>query len=429
MHKMLETLYRRRRFGVKLGLEMENAVLAALGNPHRSLAAIHVAGTNGKGSVCAFLESALLACGYRTGLYTSPHLVRFNDRFRINGVPIDDDALYESLLTVEHAATEAAKTEGQEPTFFECATAIAFHRFRSAPVQIAIMETGMGGRLDATNVVDPLVSIITRVDLDHTAYLGDTLEKIAVEKAGIIKPGRPVVCGAMPEEARGVVRRAARERGCLFADAQECANVTVVGEGFSGQKLRVETTDTAYGTVRIPLLGRHQVENLATAVTAIDVLRSTAQLPFDESAVATGLSRVNWPGRCEVIKQTPPVILDGAHNPGGAAVFADTLSRMLGDKPVALVVGMCGDKDLAGILHPFRSIAKSIWAVRINNERAVSPERILREAGTMGWEQHEAALPEALREAEVWAEANNGVVCAAGSLFLVGEIRELLGTE
>jgi dihydrofolate synthase / folylpolyglutamate synthase len=429
MHKMLDTLYRRRRFGVKLGLEMENAVLAALGNPQKLLAVIHVAGTNGKGSVCAFIEAALLACGYRTGLYTSPHLVRFNDRFRINGVPIDDDDLYESLLTVEHAAIEAQKAEGQEPTFFECATAIAFHRFRSAPVQIAIMETGMGGRLDATNVVDPLVSIITRVDFDHTAYLGDTLEKIAVEKAGIIKPGRPVVCGAMPEEARGVVRRTARERGCLFADVQECANVTLAGEGFSGQKLRVETTDRAYGTVRIPLLGRHQVENLATAVTAIDVLRSSAQLPFDEAAVSAGFSRVNWPGRCEVVKQAPPVILDGAHNPGGAVVFAETLARMLDGKPVALVVGMCGDKDVAGILHPFRSIAKSVWAVRISNERAVAPERILQEARSMGWELHEAALPDAMREAETWAVANNGAVCAAGSLFLVGEVRELLKVE
>jgi len=429
MEDMLQTLYRRRRFGVKLGLEMESAMLAALGNPHRSLAVIHVAGTNGKGSVCAFLEAALLACGYRTGLYTSPHLVRFNGRFRVNGVPIDDDALYESLLTVEHAAVEAREAEGQDPTFFECATAIAFHRFRAAPVQIAIMETGMGGRLDATNVVDPLVSVITRVDFDHTEYLGDTLEKIAAEKAGIIKPGRPVVCGAMPEEARSVVHRTARARGCLVADAQECANVTVVDQDLSGQKLRVETTDTAYGTLRIPLLGRHQVENVATAVTAIDVLRSSAQLPFDESSVAQGLSRVNWPGRCEVVKRSPPLILDGAHNPGCAAALADTLSRVLGGKPVALVVGMCGDKDLAGILRPFRGIAKSIWAVRISNERGVEPDRILSEAGSMGWETHQADLPDALRQAEAWAVANNGAVCAAGSLFLVGEIRELLGAE
>ena len=429
MDKMLQTLYRRRRFGVKLGLEMEGTVLEALGNPHKSLACIHVAGTNGKGSVCALLEAALLACGYRTGLYTSPHLVRFNERFRINGVPIDDDQLYESLLTVEHAAIEARKAEGQETTFFECATAIAFHRFRAAPVQIAIMETGMGGRLDATNVVDPLISVITRVDFDHTLYLGDTLEKIAAEKAGIIKPGRPVVCGAMPEEARRVVHRVAREKGCLVADAQEFANVTVTGEGLSGQKLCVETTDQAYGTLRVPLLGRHQVENVATAVTAIDVLRSTARIPFEASAVAEGFSRVNWPGRCEVVKRDPPVILDGAHNPGGAAAFADTLSRVLDGKPVALIIGMCGDKDLAGILRPFRGIAKSIWAVRISNERGVGPEQILRQAGNLGWELHEAALPEALREAEAWAVANDGAVCAAGSLFLVGEIRELLGRE
>ena len=164
-------------------------------------------------------------------------------------------------------------------------------------------------------------------------------------------------------------------------------------------------------------------------MTAIDVLRSSAQLPFDESSVAQGLSRVNWPGRCEVVKRSPPLILDGAHNPGCAAALADTLSRVLGGKPVALVVGMCGDKDLAGILRPFRGIAKSIWAVRISNERGVEPDRILSEAGSMGWETHQADLPDALRQAEAWAVANNGAVCAAGSLFLVGEIRELLGAE
>lgn len=422
MQNILDRLYQRRTFGIKLGLETEEALLSELGNPHHSFAAIHVAGTNGKGSVCALLASILEVAGIHVGLYTSPHLVSFNERFRIDGEDVGDDDLMESVVRVDAAADTVHRVTGNEPTFFECSTAIAFDLFARRGVQIAVVETGLGGRLDATNVVLPLMSIITRIGLEHTAYLGETIRDIASEKAGIIKRDRPVVCGAMDEVAVSTVRTIARERGCRVSFVPECVSVRRTRLGIDGQTVVAETPEIGYGTLTMPLLGDHQIENLATALAAVDALDGTAGIRISAADVKTGVSRVRWSGRCQLIGRTPPMVLDGAHNPQAAEALADTLRSVFRHQPCGLVLGMCGDKDLPRFLTPFRGLIRRCWAVPLTNERGVDPEEIVRAAAHEGWSVAACTLTDALTEASAWASDEDGVVCVAGSLFLVGDV-------
>ncbi len=420
-NETLERLYGRRAFGVKLGLETEEALLAELGDPHLGFAAVHVAGTNGKGSVCALLASVLHAAGVPAGLFTSPHLVRFNERFRIDGVDVGDEELMAGVARVERAADKVLRDTGREATFFECATAIAFDLFARSGVRIAVIETGLGGRLDATNVVLPLMSVITRIGLEHTSCLGETLEEIAGEKAGIIKPGRPVVCGAMDDRALGAIRNIARERGCRVASVPECVGVRRTGSGIDAQRVVAESSEVSYGTLNLPLLGDHQVENLATALAAIDMLDEAAGIRLSVEDVRKGVAEVCWSGRCQVIGRDPLVLLDGAHNPQAAAVLAAALKSASGGKPCALVLGMCGDKDLPGYLRPFRHLVKRCWAVPIDNERSADPKEIALAAAREGWDAKVSSLSEALAESTAWAGSEDGVVCVTGSLYLVGE--------
>ena len=255
LEKSLERLYALRTFG-KPGLEVTVDLLNRLGNPHHAFVTIHVAGTNGKGSVCVMLESVLRQAGLRAGLYTSPHLMRFNERIRVNGEEICDPELASLFETMEaHAA--AVSTPGREVTFFEFTTALAFEHFKRTSVQVAVVETGMGGRLDSTNVVMPLVSVITRIGLDHTDYLGTTLAAIAGEKAGIIKPGRPVICGATPDEAKAVIHATAVAKQSPFIDVTESVSVRRVAQTLSGQKVSITSGDVDYGTVSVKFLGKH----------------------------------------------------------------------------------------------------------------------------------------------------------------------------
>jgi len=421
----LERLYRRRRFGVKLGLEVEEALLRRLGDPHRTFLAVHVAGTNGKGSVCAMLDAVLRAAGYPAGRYTSPHLVRFHERFRAGGDCIGDDELLKLVRAVEAAAGAAERETGQSPTFFECSTAIAFEFFRRRGVKIAVVEVGLGGRLDATNVVTPLLSVITRVGLDHTAYLGTDLASIAGEKAGIVKAGRPVVTGVQAPEAADVIRRICRERGAPLLEAASHASLHRRAADLDGQKVSVETAEEPYGTLHLPLLGEHQVENLATAVTALDALRTALGTPIDAAAVKAGLGGVQWAGRCSVLKREPPVVLDGAHNEDAARALAATLADVLPGKPVGLVLGMCGDKDVARFLARFRGAARRLWVVPIDSERCMDPAVILSAAEAAGIAAGAGPLTDALTAAERWARDEGGVVCVTGSLYLVGKVLAL----
>jgi len=423
--KALERLYRRQTFGIKPGMEVIEALLGKLGNPERSFGCIHVAGTNGKGSVCAMLDSVLSAAGVSAGLYTSPHLVSFNERICVGGRMIGDNDLARLIERVEQAAGEVTAEFKRDPTFFECATAMAFDYFREKGVKLAVVEVGMGGRLDATNVVMPLVSVITRVSLEHMMYLGKDIEGIAREKGGIIKAGRPVVCGATEVNALPEFRRLAKERGAPLHDAAAHAAARLVSAGLTGQKVNVETANASYGVISMSLTGPHQVENLVTAITALEVLGDVVGMDFDAACVKKGIASARWNGRFQVLKKDPPFILDGAHNPGAAKMLAETLDLILKGKPLALVTGMCGDKDVHGFFKPFGSRVRKLWVVPLKSERNMKPGQAASAGRTMGWTVSESTLDVAMAEAENWARENNGAVCIAGSLFLAGEVLEM----
>jgi dihydrofolate synthase/folylpolyglutamate synthase len=424
LNASLEKLYALRTFGIKPGLDPIRGLLTGLGEPHLGFAAVHIAGTNGKGSVAAMLDSVLRAAGFRVGLYTSPHLVRFNERIRVGGEAVSDDVLADLFDRVAPVAADLAR-RGVQPTFFEYTTAMAFEHFRRERVQIAVVETGLGGRLDATNVVLPLISVITRVGLDHMVYLGDTVEAIAGEKAGIIKEGRPVVCGAMPEAAREVVRSTALDRHAPFVDAAEAVAVRRVSQSLAGQKVHIGTENADYGTVLLRLLGRHQLENVATVMAVVEALAGAGGLAVAPAAVKAGLAAARWPGRLDVLSEAPPVILDGAHNPDAARVLAASLKELFRHRPVALVWGMCSDKDALGFSAELGAVVRVCWPVALATERTRTQAELANIARSRGWEVRPADLAGALAAAERWAQEQDGVVCIAGSLYLAGEVLAL----
>lgn len=419
-------LYRLHTMGAKLGLERTRALLARMGNPERELAVIHVAGTNGKGSVCALIDSILRAAGYKTGIYTSPHLMRLNERIRVNGRCIPDAELMALIEEVERHSQHVQAEHG-EVTFFEFTTALAFEHFRRCGASLVVAEVGMGGRLDSTNVVTPLISVITSISVEHAMYLGPDVPSIAREKAGIIKKGRPVVCGDLPEDALAVIRMIASENDARIVMAKDVVSVRLVSQSSAGQKISVTGANEDYSTVVMPLLGRHQMENCAIAVAAVEELGVTAQLPVGVEAVREGIRTVEWPGRLQVLSNDPLVVLDGGHNPGAAEKLGRTMKELAKKKPVGLVFGMCDDKDVDGFLRPFADTVKACWTVTIRTDRAIPRSRLAAAAGRLGWQVLDDDLPAAIAAAKQWALENKGVVCIAGSLYLVGEVLELYG--
>ncbi len=413
---------RRGAFGIKFGLDVTEALLDELKHPERSFLSIHVAGTNGKGSVCAMLESVLRHAGLATGLYTSPHLMRFNERIVVNGRPITDTELEPLCQRMEAVSDTVERRLGRQPTFFECGTAMSFEHFRSRGVRVAVIETGMGGRLDATNVILPVVSVITRISLEHTQYLGKDVASIAGEKAGIVKLGRPVVVQAGSDEALGVIRRVAVERQAMLVDAAQEVSVRRVSETWDGQKVSVESQGGFAGTLMLPLLGDHQLENLATVVAVVETLRA-AGLPIPDEAVRGGVAAARWPGRLHVLEREPLMILDGAHNPGGAAVLAAFLKRRLKRAPLGLITGMCSDKDVRETLRSFSGLVRRGWAVPLANERGMPAGELAALARTvLGVAVDEADVRGSVASAREWARECGGAVCIAGSLFLAGEV-------
>lgn len=425
----LERLYRRQTFGIKLGLDAVRRLCELTGNPQNHFAIVHIAGTNGKGSVCAMIEAVLRASGLRTGLYTSPHMMRFNERIRLNGRDISDAELAATLETCEEAADQVGREQGHEVTFFEITTVLALMCFQRAGVQVAVIETGLGGRLDATNVVQPLISVITRIAMDHEAYLGNTIEAVAGEKAGIIKTGRPVVAGPQDPPVEAVLRKAATTCAAPYIAAAEAATGRRVAGDLTGQKVQIETAGGWSGTLWLPLTGVHQLENLGISLTALEQVFTLlgAEIPFQ--VVRDGLATVCWRGRFEQLRANPPVIADAAHNPSGAETLLATLKAqglVRGAKRVALVTGMCGDKDTAGVARILAGAARRVWTVAISNPRSLPPAELAalyRQAGTEA--QAADSVVEALREAETWALAEGTAVVVAGSIFLLGDVLPL----
>jgi len=410
MSSPVEKLFQRTTQGIKPGLDIITGLLQALGNPHHKLAVVHVAGTNGKGSVCAMLESVLRASGFKTGLYTSPHLIDFSERFRINGVPIKGKKLEGYIQMLEETADRVAGETAQRPaTFFEISTAIAFQYFVDEAVDIAIVETGMGGRWDATNVVIPLLSIITHIDIDHTNYLGDSIEAIAAEKAGIIKPGRPVVSAPQSDAVLSELRKP----GVPIICSSEVVSV-VKTDG--PQKLKIETHSRNLPPINLPLLGDCQRENCAVAVAALEVLAD--MLGFDPE-FKNGLEAVEWGARFQILEVDPLVILDGAHNPSAARALVKTLRENYAGYRFGFILGFLDDKDTVEFLHEIKPLVSKAWAIPIDAPRGTTAEHSAAQARAAGFEVRVGEVSSVWSAAREWASVEpDRLVCITGSLYL-----------
>lgn len=397
----LDWLFARQRFGVQPGLARVRALLERLGNPHEAFEAVLVGGTNGKGSTSAVLAGVLAAGGARTGLFTSPHLSRFSERFRVNGEELPTPLVQEALARVRPFAEDVGAT------FFEVVTALGALVFAEAGVRAAVMEVGLGGRLDATNVLEPVLSVVTNVGLDHTEVLGHTLEAIAGEKAGILRPGRPAVTGAQGV-ALGVLDSVNADLWALGRDASYDAEFL----GWEGWRVRL---NGPLGTAefRTPLLGEHGARNAALAALAAQ------RLGVKNEALAKGAALARWPGRMERVPfGSREVLLDGAHNPDGAEALAAAL-RSLGVSRVPLVFGASGDKDVAGVARALEPIASEVILTRAAlSPRAADPAAL---AALWRVPTRLAASPR-----EALALLPPGLSVVAGSLYLVGEVRPLL---
>lgn len=427
MKPFLERLAARRKFGIRPTLDTMQALCEALGHPEQSFAVIHIAGTNGKGSVAALCEAALRIMGFPVARYTSPHLVHVNERFFVHGAPVSDAALDEALNRVEAVAAE----HHLEPTFFEVLTACAWLVFQSAGAKIVVCEVGMGGRWDATNVIEaPLLSIITHVALDHCAILGDTIEKVAYEKAGIIKPGRPVIMGAMDARAKAVIAQVAAEQRAPLYDASSEISVSVHRRTLQGQTLKCTSQQMDYPPALTRLSGTYQTENAATVLCALEHL-SECGIDVPAKAFVEAMRTVQWPGRCQLIANDPPTFLDGGHNPDALAALCASLKSMHVRRRVALVCGFCADKAVADAIKEILPLVSAVWTVPIANDRSLSPEELATLVRGLGQRSVVAmdSVEAGLDAATMWAQENQGTVVICGSLFLVGEVLLLRGED
>ncbi len=384
-----EFLFSLRRFGWRLGLETIQRLLNLLGNPQRSVPSAHIGGTNGKGSTAAMLAAILQTAGHRTGLYTSPHLLDFTERIRVNGRPIGEAEVTQLTarlkeLCAEHfvhypmstPVPQAASDRLPHPTFFELTTAMAFQFFRQEATEAAVVEVGLGGRFDATNVITPQVSVVTNVSLEHQEYLGRTLSEIGGEKAGIVKRDVPVVT-ATRGEGYEVIRQASVERRAPLIPIQEAYTWTIRESGLDGQTIDLAGPVRRYAGLRIPLAGRHQIENAVVAIAAAEVLE-TQGLRVGEAAIRYGLEQARWPGRLQIVSDRPRILLDGAHNPAGAqalAAFVAEHRAML--NRLILVFGVLRDKDWEAMLAPLGRLADQAILTHPPADRGADPHQLV----------------------------------------------------
>ncbi|MBF0448631.1 MAG: bifunctional folylpolyglutamate synthase/dihydrofolate synthase [Magnetococcales bacterium] len=414
--------------GIVLGLSRIEQLLAALGNPHSGLPVIHVAGTNGKGSVIAFLEEVLLGAGFRVGRYISPHLVDFNERIQIDQIPVTD----RQLIPILERVLGACRSEQIPATFFEITTVAAFCFFSEQRLdkpfekpQMVLLETGLGGRLDATNVVTPLLCLITAIGLDHGDYLGHTIAQVSHEKAGILKAGVQAVAAPNNRQAEEVIRQQARQRG---------VDLHLAGESFHFLPPESDNDPWLFidknGQLELPppaLLGNHQRENAALAVAALRLL-SRRSWPIGDIAIQSGIQKATWPGRLEWIHQiSPPILLDGAHNLLAATALALALANMTEEnRPRSLIFSALQDKDIPGIVAVLSPLIRQVWTVSVGEYRGVDAETL---AGY--WQAHQipttpcSSVNSALQQARNCPSSHQGIL-VTGSLYLVGAVRSLL---
>ena len=397
------------------GLERIRTLLHALGNPQKELKFVHVAGTNGKGSVCAYLASILRCAGYRVGLCTSPFLEDFRERIQVDGALIPPETLGE----LTELARPAAEAMPDHPTEFELITAVAMLYFQRCRCDIVVLEVGLGGALDASNVIDvPEAAVITAMGMDHAAILGPTLADIAAAKAGIIKPGGAVVSFGGCPEADGVIRARCREQGAELTEV-DFSRLRVLGTGLDGTDLEF----SPYGTLHVPLVGLYQAKNAAAAITVVEVLNQRGW-QISRQALEQGLSAVRWPGRLEVVRRADPVILrDGAHNAHGMAATVESLRALFPGQKLTILMGVMADKDVGDMLKLLTPIAGQVFTVRPDSPRAMPEEDLADLVRRWGVPAVPCAGVEAGLRAASAAAGPGGVVCVLGSLYLVGEVR------
>lgn len=397
------------------GLERIRTLLHALGDPQKELKFVHVAGTNGKGSVCAYLASVLRCAGYRVGLCTSPFLEDFRERIQVDGKLIPPEVLGE----LTELARPAAEAMEDHPTEFELITAVAMLYFRRCRCDIVVLEVGLGGALDASNVIDvPEAAVITAMGMDHAAILGPTLGDIAAAKAGIIKPGGAVVSFGGCPEADAVIRERCREQGAQLTEV-DFSRLRVVGTGLDGTDLEF----APYGALHVPLVGLYQAKNAAVAVTTVEVLEKRGW-EISRRALEQGLASVCWPGRLEVVRRAGPVILrDGAHNAHGMAATVESLRALFPGKKLTILMGVMADKDVEDMLKLLAPIAGQVFTVRPESPRAMPAEELAALVNRYGVPAVPCAGVAAGLQAAAEAAGADGAVCALGSLYLVGEVR------
>lgn len=450
-------LYSLQKYGIKFGLDNIDRLLSALGKPHKSFPSIHIAGTNGKGSTSAIIASILKSAGLKVGLFTSPHLVSFTERIRINGEEITEKEVIDLIDEVREIVIHSGDFS---PTFFEVVTAIALEYFKRKKIDVEVIEVGMGGRLDATNIIIPAVSVITNISYDHMKFLGNTLRDIATEKAGIIKDEVPVVISSQVHEVLEVIEAKAKEKN---------AEKYLYGRDFSSVLKKEDLTGIYFdylnkdslsiNDLHLPLIGKHQLQNVSVAIKTVELLSKKLTYLFSfpiSHFIRDGLLSVRWPGRLEIIKEDPPIVIDGAHNPAAAEALTDALKKnfLRKYKKVILVLGIMGDKNIEGIMKPLLPLASEIILTSPDYERAASPERLAGIAVSLGF--HDFRIASTVKDAIEMAindsyklkvssykleenensklktqnsKLNSSLIVITGSFYTIGEAKEVIGQK
>ncbi|MDR9459515.1 MAG: folylpolyglutamate synthase/dihydrofolate synthase family protein [Dehalococcoidia bacterium] len=409
-------LYRADNFDLRRVAEL----LDRLGNPHLTSPAIHVAGTKGKGSTAAMIASALSAAGYRTGLYTSPHLHTFRERITVDGEMITEEEFSALTEKLQPEIDEVNRRHDYgEITTFEILTALAFAFFMERRVDFQVLEVGLGGRLDATNVVMPRIAVITSISLDHAEVLGDSLAEIAGEKAGIIKPGALVISAPQSKEVEAVIEEVCRSKGVPLITVGRDVTWRKVKSDLSGQFFEVKGREGNHKLI-IPLLGEHQLENAAVAVAALEAL------DIGVKDIARGLAQVQWPGRLEILRHEPLFLADGAHNADSANRLKETIEKYLHFDRLILILGASSDKDIAGIVGELAPLSGMAIVTRSRHPRALAPELLLEELEKQGVKGELAESVSSAAERAMEMAGPRDLICATGSLFVAAEAREYI---
>ncbi len=408
------------KYGWIFGLERITLLLEQLGNPHKEIKVIHVAGTNGKGSVCRYISSILQKAGYTVGLYLSPHIERFSERIVVNNHEISKED-FARLVSQVRPLVDSMKKQDNTPTFFEIVTALAFLHFKNCTVDYAVVEVGLGGRFDATNVVSPLVSVITNISLEHTDILGKDIVSIASEKAGIIKDHVPVVSAAT-QDARVTIERVAKERDAQVTWVDQTLWRRKIYQGRT-QEFMIQGSFKDY-SVKTSMLGQHQGENIALAIAAVEQLQMGG-VYLTDGDIQDGIETAAHPGRMEIISEEPMILLDGAHNPAGMNMLVQTLRQDFSDHRLIVVLGVLKDKDLKTMVSTIVPVSDVIIVTKSGNPRAADPQ-MLKEMIT-GFDVNktvyvEEMIPSAIDHAKRLAKQKD-LICVTGSLFTVGEAR------